>query len=323
VLNNTIDCVDYYTVVLAAQVDTQGKLRVNPEPFLTLNQYQRVCEHLANSGKLVWLKPQLHPHPRTHDPTCKPTWWPGYVKCPSISVLHWNLVAVILAKRHLPTWQIEAIVAGTELAGMVNEVPWQTYLKILRAYAPHAMMLYGANFWQPIAWYFRGWIKFLIWLGLGESILKQLLNRTPFADTNPKVLLDILKRGIIQENTALNFDKVGLSCYFWPSMVCDRVKIAEAYQNYTFKLNWLLKWSICYPQLAMSWSTEINRDWSGLIVTESGPVYMSPIGKQCGARATDWWLITMREFERVGCTHFTIWEDLGVGSSWEALKAWR
>lgn len=277
-----------------------------PSPFLTIHQSLQLLELIKDSKLGYILKLQFHPDPLDNRiQGLEPTWWPGWVDVRTDSdvrvinqvVTSFSEIFISNAIRitgKFPT----AFIPAVELAALAPKLDWARITDSLRKKYSGIFLVYGANFWQPLRWYYRVPIWFLRLFGRTKPLLKSLLDSSGLYTVSSDKLgyaEEVLYRSLLSDTFWSNFDARGLSCYFYPSMLSAE-SISEAYDSYRY--GWF---SFSYPEVVMKWVGS-DRLW----ITESGVLYNAPISTD-RELVLRWFSETMKRFGFVDA--FTIWED--------------
>ncbi len=313
-LNDGLSCgIDLWTVVLALKLDRHG-LRFYGEPFMSVSEVMRTLNRLSAHNVQVITKVQVHPGDSLPQ-GLQPRWWGGYVTPDLVSPDLYCVVQDVFNKLML-RWaefakcDVYGTVIATEMAGMVNKI--KPFTKLMRYSAPllkGKAITYGANFWQPLLWKYQGWIWLARFFGIDKNVLKTIFAWNPIysvPDNKLRWLSNLIWNAKLTQDTVKHLTHVGLSCYFYPSMVGDPDK---AYDSYKF---WFIDFS--YPNVVREWCREFDKP---LWVTECGVLYNAPIAKD-KEEVKHWFKVTMDRFQFAKI--FTVWEDTKTGWFFELLK---
>jgi hypothetical protein len=307
--------VDFYVVTFAFYTDGT-RLKFAGLPFCKPRRLLSDIPKLIREADIgYWVKLQLHPMPKSLPPGAIPEWWPGYVDfpLPAATYMIGGLArGISKVMSRLIGYDPETVVAGVELARLVNVMDW-TKVKDLVNRGVKAKVIYGANFWQPLRTKYDRTISWLYTCGLGSWAVKRIMKGTPYERADGKLLADIAYHAKLHRDRMSGLNGIGLSAYFYPSMK-KGVSPEKAMRD--FRWRWF---KLDYAQTALEWAEELNKE---LIISETGVIYNSPIAKD-RADVVRWFLDSFKVWNEASVSSLVIWDE--VRSKWviEALRRWK
>jgi len=209
-----------------------------------------------------------------------------------------------------------------ELAGAAPIWDWVKITGMIRKEFPDMKVYYGTNFWQPIRMTHDGLIRFFCWWLGKERVLKIILSKMPQYMPEKEELLtpmaDMLLACKLGHDFWSNFDSIGMSCYWYPSMQEPQNDPDKYYKKYK-------SWYVGY----LTWIHYIDdtRIWSSImgdrfIITEAGPLYNCPLARKATPEQVKaWWIATFRAFEDMGAETMDVWDEMPRGKGF--LDTWK